>query len=198
MTAWQFLHTLEKKMKLKRLRKKSKGPIHLPKLVQHPSPNKSDRSAKISLVVLHDTEGPYAGSVSWLCNPQAQVSAHVVLSENGKEVSQLVPWSEKAWACAAFNSQSLNLEMAGYASKGYSETQIDAAAAIVAYWCKKYDIPVRYSSGNRPGITFHQDLGLAGGGHHDPGWNVHQRLSFVRKVGQATKRGVLPNTWGVA
>lgn len=171
--------------------------VKLPTLAQASSPNYSTRSTKINLVVIHDTEGPYAGSVSWLCNPKAQASAHVVLNETGTEATQLVPWSKKAWACMAFNSRSLNLEMAGKASVGYSAAEIDAAARIAAYWCHLYSIPVqRALDGSGAGITFHQELGTAGGGHHDPGWTDAQRNAFVSKVKAHSGHGFQPATWG--
>lgn len=172
--------------------------VKLPKLVQAPSPNHSSRGAKVTLVVLHDTEGAYAGSVSWLRNPKAQASAHVVLREDGLEASQLVRWSQKAWACVNFNPQSLNLEMAGFASKGYGEAELDAAAAIVAYWCHLYDIPVRHAiNGIGAGITFHQELGVAGGGHHDPGFTSAQKTEFIAKVAAASGHGFTPAVWGL-
>lgn len=172
-------------------------PVALPKLLQHPSPNYSTRTVKISLVVLHDTEGPYASAVTWLSNPKAQASAHVVLREDGKEATQLVRWSKKAWACVAFNGQSLNLEMAGKASVGYSAAEIDAAARIVAYWCHLYSIPAQRAIGGRgSGITFHQELGVAGGGHHDPGWTDAQRDAFVAKVRAHSGQGFSPASWG--
>lgn len=169
----------------------------LPKLLQAPSPNFSSRTTKIDLVVVHDTEGPYAGAVSWLRNPAAQASAHVVLREDGQEASQLVRWSKKAWACVAFNSPSLNLEMAGRASVGYSDAQIDAAARIVAYWCRLYSIPARHASGGKGrGITFHQELGAAGGGHSDPGWSSEQRDAFITRVKSYSGHVFSPATWG--
>lgn len=171
--------------------------VKLPPLTWTASPNFSTRTTKINLVVIHDTEGPYAGSVSWLCNPKAGASAHVVLSEDGSSATQIVQWSKKAWACMAFNSRSLNLEMAGKASVGYSAAEIDAAARITAYWCHLYAIPVqRALDGSGPGITFHQELGVAGGGHHDPGWTDAQRNAFVSKVKAHWGHGFSPATWG--
>ena len=99
----------------------------------------------------------------------------------------------------AFNSRSLNLEMAGKATVGYGAGEIDAAARIVAYWCHVYKIPVRHAEGGAgAGITFHQELGTAGGGHHDPGWTAAQRTTFVAKVASYSKGGFSPSTWGKA
>lgn len=176
-------------------------PVTLPHLLQAPTTNYSTRSpaSKIELVVIHDTEGTYGAAINWLRNPEAQASAHVVLREDGKEATQLVRWSKKAWACVAFNSPSLNLEMAGKASVGYGAAEIDAAARITAYWCHLYSIPVkRARGGSGAGITFHQELGSAGGGHHDPGWTDAQRDAFVAKVKEHSGHGFSPATWGKA
>jgi N-acetyl-anhydromuramyl-L-alanine amidase AmpD len=173
--------------------------VLLPKLLQAPTPNQSLRGAPIDLVVLHDTEGAYGAAINWLRNPAADASAHVVLREDGKEATQLVPWSKKAWSCMAFNSRSLNLEMSGKASVGYGAAEIDAAARIVAYWCKLYGIPVRHAlAGKTSGITFHQELGAAGGGHSDPGWTEAQREAFIGKVKSYSGRRFSPTPWGKA
>ena len=58
--------------------------VNLPPLIFKTSPNKSSRhGTAVHLVVVHDTEGGYQGAISWLCNPKAQASAHVVLREDG-------------------------------------------------------------------------------------------------------------------
>jgi hypothetical protein len=67
------------------------------------SPNYSARPAgtDISLVVIHSCEGGYAGCWGWLRNTQAQASAHYVVKEDGKEITQLVRESDRAWHVAA-------------------------------------------------------------------------------------------------
>jgi N-acetyl-anhydromuramyl-L-alanine amidase AmpD len=143
--------------------------ITLPKLVTKLSPNYSSRNAAISLIVLHDTEGGYQGAIATFMNHHAEVSAHLVLREDGAECTQMVPYAEKAWACCAFNSVSLNLEMAGFIAKGYSAAEWTEAASITAYLAHRYDVPLRWAkTGHEAGICRHRDLGKAGGGHTDP------------------------------
>lgn len=62
-----------------------------------PSPNKGG-PIKPRLIVVHDTAGALAaaGSISWLCNPQSQASAHFVVSREG-QVTQLISCNLKAW-----------------------------------------------------------------------------------------------------
>jgi N-acetyl-anhydromuramyl-L-alanine amidase AmpD len=194
---WKTLKGIQ--LIIKNLPAPSRSRVELPTLLWHTSPNFSERAAKIDLVVLHDTEGPYSSAINWLSNPKAQASAHVVLREDGKEATQLVPYSKKAWSCVDFNSRSLNLEMAGKKSVGYGAAELDAAARIVAYWCALYAIPVRHAvGGSGSGITFHQELGVAGGNHSDPGFNKAQKAAFISTVKSYSGRGFIPGRWGHA
>jgi N-acetyl-anhydromuramyl-L-alanine amidase AmpD len=132
------------------------------------SPNQSSRNGiKPRVIVLHSTEGSYESSINWLCNPASQASAHVINSKAGKS-TRLVPDAQKAWHVAAANPFTLGLEQEGYASQQvWPEAQLDSAAAWVAYWARKFDIPIVKSTTN--GVCRHSDLGAAGGGHQDPG-----------------------------
>ena len=178
------------------------GTVVLPALQWRESPNQSARDREVNCVVVHDTEGGYQGAVSWLCNPQAQASAHVVLREDGLEATQLVPYSHKAWHCADYNSQTIGLEMAGIARLGFGDPQLRRAARIVAFFLHKYNLPADHV---RPddlgrlgrGWTLHQDLGLKGGGHHDPGFNTAKAFWFGRLVASELKRGGFRVDWGL-
>lgn len=171
--------------------------VSLPRLEHRPSPNQSDRLEGVRLVVVHDTEGGYEGSIAWLCNPAAQASAHVVLREDGAEATQLVPWSRKAWACMAYNSASDNLEMAGFASRGYGLAQLRRAARIVAFRLHKRGLPARWARGGQgQGFCRHYDLGAAGGGHYDPTTSTAKWLAFVALVKLEHRRGHFRHDWG--
>lgn len=167
-------------------------PVPRTKLVLAHSPNQSQRTGNdVTLVVVHDTEGSYGSAVSWLCNPKASASAHVVLNEDGTEATQLVPWDSKAWACAGFNSVSDNIELAGFASKPYPVEQLKAAAWIVAGRLRvrglqpQHVVPRYVGDDKARGYTFHADLGSVGGGHHDPGFSPAQAALFDRLVKEA-------------
>lgn len=62
-------------------------------------------------ICCHITEGSYAGSVSWLCNPASQVSAHVVIGREGQK-DYLVDFKDGAWAngCTVAGSQASTLD----------------------------------------------------------------------------------------
>lgn len=175
---------------------------NLPPIFWEESPNYGPRNGAVSLIVLHDTEGSYEGAISWFKNPASQVSAHVVLSGDGTQATQMVRWSKKAWHVADFNDQSVGLEMAGFASKGYRSDELRRAARVVAYLLTKYRLPaVRVSEKGaqerRRGWTAHQSLGAAGGGHHDPGFSPAKLYWFGRLVKKEYDRGGFRDVWGV-
>lgn len=173
--------------------------VALPPLKQRRSPNTSSRhGASVSLVVLHDTEGGYNGSIEWLCNRNADASAHVVLREDGLEATQLVPWGEKAWACMAFNSISDNIEMAGFARRYYGISELKRAARIVAFRLQKRGLPPKWArNGVGKGFCRHYDLGNAGGGHTDPTVSTAKWLAFCALVKYEYRRGRFRANWGV-
>jgi len=169
----------------------------LPPLVQAPSPNQSSRRGFApSGVVVHETEGSYAGAVSWLRNPKAQASAHLVLREDGLQAAQLVPWHMKAWHAENANTYTLGIELAGKTALPNRDEQLHRAARIVGWWCVTYRIPVHQGdSKGHGGIVRHLDLGWFGGGHHDPGgfdWPT-----FLRMVKAEVALGGFRKVYGV-
>lgn len=181
----------------------SKGPggqYVLPPLKWKQTPNQSPRyGRRIFGVVMHDTEGSYEGSVQWLCNPDADASAHVVLREDGNEATQLVRWGEKAWHAEAANWHFLGVELAGFLDRVGSD-EWHTAARIVAFFCKKYGIPpiwnVKHGGAFSPGIVRHKDLGAAGGDHHDPVTSEEKWVWFIYLVKHEVERGGFLATWG--
>lgn len=128
--------------------------------VWRPSPNFSARTGRVSMVIIHTCEGAYSGCYGWLANPRAGASAHYVVSSDGREVSQLVRESAKAWHIAADYSCSRNgnkrcdlngvssnnftvgIEHAGFASqRSWPSSQIDASARLVCDITQDHRIP---------------------------------------------------------
>lgn len=144
--------------------------VVMPRLVQTPSPNFSSRNgAPIRLIVVHDTEGGYAGAVAWFSQPRSQVSAHLVMREDGGEVTQMVPLAAKAWHACAFNPVSIGIEGAGIEAHGFGDAWWRGMANIVAWLLHAYGLPPRWAQGSVvEGFCSHHDLGAAGGGHNDP------------------------------
>ena len=173
-------------------------PVVLPPLKWKASPNESSRGrTKISLVVVHDTEGGYDGAVSWFANSHSEVSAHIVLKEDGSQATQMVEYARKAWHAQDFNSCSIGLEMAGFAKKGYGPAEWAVAARIVAFLLHKNGLPARWAKGGGgKGFCRHYDLGRAGGGHYDPTTDDAVWAKFVHQVEDELKRGGFRATWG--
>ncbi|MGQ7830952.1 N-acetylmuramoyl-L-alanine amidase [Altererythrobacter sp. Z27] len=130
------------------------------------SPNFNDRALPISMVVLHYTEmKPVETALDRLCDPEAQVSAHYLITEEG-EVTRLVPEEKRAWhAGASFwrghkdvNSASIGIELdhpghaLGY--RPFAEEQIDALIPLLHRIQRQYDIP-------RANVVGHSDVAPA-------------------------------------
>lgn len=177
-------------------------PVTLPHLRFITSPNQSSRrGARVNLVVLHDTEGSYDGAIAWFRSTASQVSAHIVLREDGLEATQMVPYAAKAWHCMAFNSESIGLEMAGIARRGFAASELRHAARIIAFLLHDNGLPPKLVKpvrvGSARGWTCHQLLGALGGGHSDPGFSRTKLLWFSWLVKREYKRGNFRKEWGV-
>lgn len=139
---------------------------------QRPSPNFNGRKTPVSMVVLHYTEmDSAAAAITRLCDPQAQVSAHYLISEAG-EVTLLVPEEKRAWHAGVscwrgvrdVNSASIGIELdhpghaLGY--RAFAEEQIAALVPLLARIVKTHDVP-------RANVVAHSDV--APGRKTDPG-----------------------------
>ena len=170
--------------------------LALPRLNFTPSPNYSSRGGqRVRLVVAHDCEGSYAGSISWFAQARSQVSAHVVLSEDGTQATQMVAWANAAWHACSFNPVSEGIEVAGFAAKGFADEEWGALAAIVAYRLHENGLACRWAErGIGEGFCSHYDLGAAGGGHRDPTTDPAVWQAFVKRV-EAVYARPQPDVW---
>ncbi len=130
-----------------------------------PSPNWDGRALPVSMVVLHYTEMEREAALQRLTDPEAKVSAHYFISEDG-EVVQLVDESKRAWhAGASFwrghrdvNSASIGIELdhpghaLGY--REFAEAQIEALLPLLHDIVQRYDIP-------RANVVGHSDVAPA-------------------------------------
>jgi N-acetylmuramoyl-L-alanine amidase len=85
-----------------------------------PSPNQGSGTITPEYLVMHYTAGgSAASSISWLTNPQARASAHLVIGRRG-ELTQLVAFNRRAWHAGAsswngrsgLNGFSIGIELA--------------------------------------------------------------------------------------
>lgn len=174
--------------------------IVLPKLIQASTPNQSSRhDTKITLLVWHETAGSYAGAVSWLRNPAAQASAHLVLREDGLEATQLVHLADKAWHAAAFNPWSVGVEHANLTAKGFfDEHQLQVSARIFGWLCLYLGVPPRWARGGiGPGVCYHGELGIRGGGHPACGPDPEGWLRFLGYLHEEIIRDGYRKEWAL-
>ncbi len=75
-------------------------------------------SYPITKIIVHTTEGSYAGAISWFQNPSSNVSAHYVLRSSDGEATQMVCHKDIAWHAGNwyYNTRSIGLEHEGYVS----------------------------------------------------------------------------------
>jgi len=160
-----------------------------PPAIWDPSPNFNSRGGSpITHVIVHDTEGSFAGAVSWLKNPAAQVSSHYVIRSYDGYMKQLVREADRAWHVGCWNSWTLGIEHEGYVSQPsyFTPQMYQSSAALVRHFCDTYGIPK-----DRLHIVGHnvwQDpvlfplLGWEScNTHTDPGqyWNWNYYLSLI-------------------
>lgn len=170
-----------------------------PACIQDPSPNyTAGRSATIDTVVIHTTEGSYAGAVSWLKNPSAGASAHYVIKEDGTQVTQLVADSNTSWHATYYNSRSIGIECAGFAGQVGTWTQgiLPKLYDLVAWLCYTYNVQAVHPAGTAGTSSAQPYTGVGLVGHYqiqpwnrsDPGayfdWNT-----FVTEVNNRLNPG---------
>lgn len=130
------------------------------------SPNFGQRLLPISMAVIHYTEMATAdAALQRMCDPEAEVSAHYLITEAG-EVIRLVPEEQRAWHAGAsywrghkdVNSASIGIELdhpghaLGY--RPFADAQVEALVPLLARMVKAHDIP-------RANVIGHSDVAPA-------------------------------------
>ncbi|MEU0566792.1 N-acetylmuramoyl-L-alanine amidase [Nonomuraea sp. NPDC005983] len=135
-------------------------------------------SYAIDRVVIHVTQGSYAGTISWFQNPSAQVSAHYVVKSSNGAITQMVRDKDIAWHAGnwTYNTRSIGIEHEGYISDAswFTDAMYRSSAALTRYICDKYGIPK-----DRAHIIGHVEV--PGADHTDPGqyWNWTTYMNYV-------------------
>jgi hypothetical protein len=182
--------------------------VVLPELRWNPTAACSSRLGhSVSLVVVHrwgvrytspaGEENSYHGVVNFFKNPANRASAHVVFPGSAVpgEATQMVHWSDLAWAEAAYNPVSDEIESADAIWLGDDPEGLQVLARIVAYRLHKRRLPAVWST--RYGVCRHADLGQPGGGHLEcPTTDLPLWRNFVTKVQRELERGGFRDRWG--
>jgi N-acetyl-anhydromuramyl-L-alanine amidase AmpD len=138
------------------------------------------------LIGIHTMEAPETGDTAEEVAryfKTVDASSHWCVDDNSRV--RVVADTNAAWTMPPMNNESLNVEMAGYASQNarqwndqYSADTLFIASVVVAEWCHKYSIPVKHLShaeiaGNHAGIVGHIDVNAVYhvSTHTDPGVN---------------------------
>jgi N-acetylmuramoyl-L-alanine amidase len=164
-----------------------------------PSPNFDERTLPISMIVLHYTGMQDAASArARLCDPEAKVSSHYLLDEDGT-LHRLVAEEHRAWHAGAshwrgitdVNSASIGIEIVNpgheWGYRPFPEAQIEALLPLVA------DIKDRHGI-TRGNIVGHSDVAPVR--KRDPGelfpWH---RLARLRLALPRPTRNLLDPMW---
>jgi N-acetyl-anhydromuramyl-L-alanine amidase AmpD/photosystem II stability/assembly factor-like uncharacterized protein len=148
----------------------------------------------ITTIVIHTTEGSYAGAINWFADPRARASAHYVVRSIDGQVTQVVHEKDIAWHAGnwAYNLKAIGIEHEAIESNchWYTDAMYRGSAQLVAYLAAKYLIPI-----DRKHIIGHYQVPdpnnphLHGGADHhtDPGpcWNWPKYMALVRSYAQA-------------
>lgn len=132
-------------------------------MIDRLSPNFDERQLPIDMIVLHYTGMIDAESaIERLCDPEAKVSAHYLVKEDG-DIVRLVPEEKRAWhagkahwrGVADVNSASIGIEIVNpghdHGYRPFPEAQIEALVPLVA------DIKDRYAI-TRGNVVGHSDV----------------------------------------
>lgn len=153
-------------------------------------------------IAIHDTEGSYAGTISWFQNPMAGVATHYVIRSSDGEVTQMIRDSYVAWhvANSYYNTNAIGIEHEGFYTapeRWYTEAMYVSSARLVRHLCDRYGIPIDrehifghyqvYRSSSTSTIcTGSWDYCRGVTGNHvdpGPGWNWEHYMDLVRGGG---------------
>lgn len=114
-----------------------------PAAIWDPAPdcNYSERTLDVNAVVIHYTEGSYAGCISWFKNCDAQVSAHYVIRSSDGQVTQMVREADKAWHARTANGYTIGIEHEAYGNiwSFFTDAMYQSSANLVRDICSRYE-----------------------------------------------------------
>ncbi|MGH2500583.1 MAG: peptidoglycan recognition protein family protein [Candidatus Limnocylindria bacterium] len=129
---------------------------------------------RITHIVIHDTAGSYAGTITWFKTAASHVSAHYVVRASDGLITQMVREADTAWHVRGFNQRSIGIEHESR-SGSYTEAVYRSSARLVCAIASRYGIPI-----DRTRIVGHSEVPDADHADPGPGWNWARYLGLVR------------------
>ncbi|WP_084958168.1 N-acetylmuramoyl-L-alanine amidase [Thermoactinospora rubra] len=135
-------------------------------------------SDAIDRIVIHVTQGSYAGTISWFQNgPRPNpTSAHYVIRSSDGAITQMVREKDRAFHAGGYNRRSIGIEHEGYVNNAswFTDAMYRASAALVRTIADRYRIPK-----DRTHIVGHHQV--PGTDHTDPGphWDWNRYMQYV-------------------
>ncbi|MCO4772773.1 MAG: N-acetylmuramoyl-L-alanine amidase, partial [Deltaproteobacteria bacterium] len=132
----------------------------------------------VNYIVIHTTQGSYAGSISWFLNCSSSVSAHYVIRASDGEITQTLDEEDIGWHAGnwTYNSESIGIEHEGFVanSNWVTAAMENASAALSANILADYNLPA-----TRTVIVGHNEV--PGATHTDPGqyWDWSGYMALV-------------------
>ena len=141
-------------------------------MIERPSPNFDMRERSVNAIVLHYTGmKSAAAALERLCDPDARVSAHYLLDEDGAVV-RMVRESDRAWHAGVshwrgvegLNDTSVGIELVNpgheWGYRAFPDVQVRALIPLIAAIRERHDVP-------RANVVGHSDIAPAR--KEDPG-----------------------------
>ncbi len=159
-------------------------------------------SSAINYVIIHTTQGSYAGTISWFKNASSNVSAHYVIRSSDGQITQMVREKDVAYHVRSYNSSSVGIEHEGFVDNPswYTDAMYRASAALTRNICQRYGLAL-----TRTHVKGHNEM--PNNDHTDPGpnwnWTYYMQLvagsSWETIVDNATSGGFTASgNWGVS
>lgn len=161
-------------------------------------------SSAISYVIIHTTQGSYAGTISWFKNSSSNVSAHYVIRSSDGQITQMVREKDVAYHVRSYNTSSIGIEHEGYVDNPswYTDAMYRASAALTRNICQKYGLAL-----SRNVVKGHSEM--PNNDHTDPGpnWNWTYYMQLVTQSTGGSWETIVDNSssgfsasgnWGVS
>jgi N-acetyl-anhydromuramyl-L-alanine amidase AmpD len=134
------------------------------------------RSAAITAIVIHETDGTWLSATNWFKNPRSRVSSHYLVRAWDGGIMQFVAEGDTAYHARAANPWSIGIEHEYDPRHAIPHTiaQYKSSALLVCAIAQRYGIPT-----DRAHIIGHNEV--RGTDHSDPGptWNWSYYMSLV-------------------